>query len=141
MRLGMITLVPLVLLAGLAGCSDPKKTMSKYEYALDKIEKRWVAVRKNFAEEDPPNIFLGTVLKKDFQDLVIAMDRTYDGSNRDEVMSKLRALSKKFGEDIDSMVDTRFGETKLMPGAKNEDVVEAVEKAYAEYQELVKLVR
>lgn len=141
MRLRMITLLPLLLVAGLAGCSDPKKEMSKYGYALEKINKRWVAVRTNFATETPPNIFLGVVLKKDFDDLVSAMERTYNKSNRDEILPRLKELAKKFKADIDAMVDIRFGTTKLMPGATMEGVGEVIEKTYVEYQEIAKLVK
>ena len=141
MRLRMITLLPLLLVAGLAGCSDAKKEMSKYDYAMEKIGKRWVAVRKNFATETPPNIYLGVILNKDFDDLVGAMERTYSKSNRDEVLPRLKKLAKKFKADMDAMVDIRFGTTKLMPGATMEGVGEAIEEAYAEFQEIEKLVK
>lgn len=140
MRLRMITLLPLLLVAGLVGCKDPKAKMSRYEYALEKINKRWEVVRRNF-ETETPNIYYGVVLKKDFDDLVIAMERTYKGSNKDEVMPKLKELTKKFKADIDAMVDTRFGTTKLMPGATVEGVSEVIEKAHAEYQEIAKVVK
>ena len=137
----MITLLPLLLVTGLAGCGNGKSEQSKYHYALEKINKRWVAVRRNFATEDPPNIFLGTVLKKDFADLVIAMERPYKASNRDEVLPRLKELSSKFRADIDSMVDISEGHTRLFPGATNEGVGEAIEKAYVEYKEIEKLVK
>jgi hypothetical protein len=142
MRLRTMTLLSLLLVAGLAGCSDPKAKMSKYRYALEKINKRWVTVRKSFQSEKPVIYLCRPVLKQDFSELVSAMERSYKASNRDEVLPKLKALAKKYMTDIDAVVHrTPSGGAVLAPGATIEGVSEIVSKTYAEYQEIEKLVK
>ena len=141
MRLRMIVLLPLLLVTGLAGCGNGKTKQSKYQYALEKINKRWDVVRRSF-ETDEPNIFFGIILKKDFADLVTAMERTYKASNRDEIVPRLKKLAKKFYADTDAVVGrTAGGGAVLQPGKTIEDVDKVIEEAYAEYQKIEKLVK
>lgn len=141
MRLRTITLPSLLLVAALAGCSDPKAKMSKYHYALEKINKRWETVRRSFQTEKPV-IYLCPILKKDFYDLVIAMEGSYTASNRDEVIARLKEVANKYTSDIDAVVRrTPSGGAELAPGATVDRVRDIITKTYAEYQEIDKLVK
>jgi len=136
----MSILLGSLLLVGLPGCKDKAKKMSQYPYSLEKLDKRWGIARKSF-QSDKPEIIFGRVLLKDLDDVLEAMQRTYKASNSDEVIAKLKELHRKFRADMRAMLDTSSIPIKLMPGVKVGDVGEAIDKAYAEYQEFVKLVK
>ena len=141
LRTSTILSLSLVLLAGLGGCKDRRAALTKYHYALEKLNKRWTVVRDSFKTSEP-NVYLVTVLQKDFADLVTAMERTYTASNRDEVVPKLKELATTFTADINAVVGrTASGQAELKPGATTQDVSKVVEKGYADYQELEKLVK
>ena len=141
MLLRMTTLLPLLLVASLAGCRDRAVEQSRYHYHLNKLNKRWVAVRNNFQTETP-DVYLVTVLNRDFAELGAAMRRTYKGSNRDELLPRLKELAMKFSAGINPLVGrTSSGGAILKPGATTDDVRDVIEKTYAEYQEFAKLVK
>ena len=139
MRVRMSILLASLLLVALAGCKAKAKKMSEYPYSVEKLDKRWGVVRKSF-QSDKPQLIFGGVLTKDLEDVVDAMERTYNEANRDEVMAKLKELTRKFKADMLALVDARTPSPKLMPDATLEDVGEAIERAYQEYQEVRKLL-
>ena len=61
------------------------------------------------------------------------MESSYHEGNRTAAIAKLDEVVKKFETDLNTKVDLRFGNVRLLPGATVEDVGVIVEAGYQDY--------
>ena len=139
MRTRIGILLGACLLAGLVGCKDEAKEMSRYPYFIKTLDRRWGIARKAFQSE-APGLNICFVLVQDLDGAVGSMEYSYHRPNRDEAIARLKAIAQAFKADLSKTVDMRSEQVKLLPGVSTQAVGDAIEKAYQEYQQFKPMV-
>ncbi len=126
----------------LAGCEDKAKTLSEYPYFVETLNRRWVVIHKAFASETPKaGVGFCPILLRDMKGTYEAMDRTYNGPNRDAGLEKLLEVYKTAYTELHAQVVMMGGTPSLKPGATVEGVRKSIDKAYVGYQEFQQMVK
>ena len=126
----------------LAGCEDKAKTLSEYPYFVEKLNGRWVVIRKAFASETPKaGVGFCSILLRDIKGTRQAMERSYNGPNRKAGVEKISAVYKTLYTELHSQVSMLGGPPTLKRGATVEGVRKSIEKAYVGYQEFQQMVK
>ncbi len=126
----------------LAGCENKAKTMSRYPYFVELLNGRWVVIRKAFASETPKaGVGFCPILLKDMKGTCLAMERSYNGPNREAGIEKISKVYKTLYTELHAQVSMLGGTPSLKPGATVEGVRKSIDKAYVGYQEFQQMVK
>ncbi|MHC4716477.1 MAG: hypothetical protein ACYS5V_05865 [Planctomycetota bacterium] len=140
MRICLVAMWVCLPVLVLAGCKSKAETMSRYPYFVKKLNSRWEFIRKSFASESP-DVGFCSILLRDMQGVVGAMERSYNGPNRDAGIAGLKAVYQTLYAELHAQVDMTTPNPRLRRGASIEGVGKSIEKAYTGYQEFLQLVK
>jgi hypothetical protein len=129
-----LTTVFVLVLLFVCGCENKVEEMSEYPYYIETLTKRWEVARDSFATNEP-NLSFPRVLIRDLEGAIDAMDRTYQGPNREQAISELRSMYQVLRTEFNSQLTMESVETKLLPGHEADEVKASIEKAYARYHQ------
>jgi hypothetical protein len=128
-----------LLLSLCAGCEDKIEEMSEYPYYVETLTRRWEVARESFASDDP-DLNLPRVLLRDLEGTIDAMERGYNGPNREEAIADLKSIYTDLRTEFLSQVELQREHIVLRPGHEASEVGASIEKAYRRYQDFLPLV-
>jgi len=140
MRIPLSIVTTAIILSALVGCKGKAREMSRYPYFVKMMDNRWEFVRNSFRSPSPDLGFC-PVLLKDIEGIIMAVEASYTGANKAQLIEKLNEMDRSFQGDLAPQVDMRFNPVTLKPGATAEDVGKSIEKAYQKYLEFRKMVK
>ncbi len=131
-----LAVMTLLTLLALTGCKDRAEEISRPEYLLARQHKIWAQARES-VHSDRPNLDIFRYVHRFLcYRTPRRVEKAYDGSDKEELLAKLRAVGQAYEKHVHAMLDLTGGRVGLIRGVTIEQLRQAFDKVDEEYRQL-----
>ncbi|KPK79406.1 MAG: hypothetical protein AMJ81_13290 [Phycisphaerae bacterium SM23_33] len=128
-------------LLALPGCRGKTTSISNSDYLLGLLGEAWNNARESLQSDQPNLDLLRSVHVLLTQRAPSRLPKDYQGSNKQQVLDKLKALGDAYTAEVASKMDFLSQRVRLKEGVKLEHVRAAFMKLDKDYRELEAMTR